>query len=264
MIFGIVPEWRPKEAAPAPVAVKSKSTHSSASRRRTVAAKPKAPVEPAIPADMAPRVRSLQISKDVWFAATNEGLFVSVDQGKKWYGQPVNGENSFSNVNSYPDGTVTLVSNRAAYISHDWGKTWDNVILPTYVGRLHDFTVMPDSSLWIASRQGAVQSTDGGRTWRYALGGLPKDDVLKVEYDPVGQRLLATALQQREVFVSKDNGQTWQPTQSADVLIRSAMNYQGRLLATSAFNGVLVQDEQGKSAQSSAKAAVIVETTRSE
>jgi photosystem II stability/assembly factor-like uncharacterized protein len=264
MIFGIVPEWRPKEAAPAPVVVKSKSTHSSASRRRTVAAKPKAPVEPAIPAEMAPRVRSLQISKDVWFAATNEGLFVSVDQGKKWYGQPVNGENSFSDVNSYPEGTVTLVSNRAAYISHDWGKTWDNVILPTYVGRLHDFTVMPDSSLWIASRQGAVQSTDGGRTWRYALGGLPKDDVLKVEYDPVGQRLLATALQQREVFVSKDNGQTWQPTQSADVLIRSVMNYQGRLLATSAFNGVLLQDEQGKSAQSSAKGAVIVEPTRSE
>jgi photosystem II stability/assembly factor-like uncharacterized protein len=261
LIFGIVPEWRPKEAAPEPVAVKPKSR--SSAHHRT-AAKREPPAEPAIPAAMAPRVRALQIGKDAWFAATNEGLFISLDQGKKWYGQPVNGEHSFTNVNSYPDGTVSLVSNHVAYLSHDWGKTWADLTLPTYVGRLHDLTVMPDSSLWVASRQGAVQSTDGGRTWRYALGGLPKDDVLKVEYDPVGQRLLATALRQREVFVSKDNGLTWQPTQSADVTIRSAMNYQGRLLATSPFNGVLLQDEQGKSAQSAAKAAVIVETTRSE
>jgi len=256
MIFGIVPEWRPKEAEPAPVAVKSKSTHSSASRRRAVAAKPKVPAEPAIPAEMAPRVRSLQVNKDIWFAATNEGLFISVDQGKKWYGQPVNRENSFTNVNSYPDGTVTLVSNRAAYLSHDWGKTWDDVTLPTYVGLLHDFTVMPDSSLWIASRQGAVQSTDGGRTWRYARGGLPKADVLAVEYDPVGQQLLATALQEHAVFFSKDNGLTWQHTPTAQVPIHGAISYQGHLMATSAYNGVLMQDNQGELSRNPAKAAI--------
>ncbi len=262
MIFGIVPEWRPKEAAPEPVPAKSRPTHSSASRRKSATTKPKPPVEPIIAADAAPRVRSLQIGKDVWFAATNEGLFVSADQGKKWYGEPVNGENSFTGVNSYQDGTVALVSNRAAYISRDWGKSWAALTLPSYVGPVHSLTVMPDSSLWVGSRQGAIQSTDGGRTWRYALGGLPKDDVLEVEYDPAGQQLLATALQQHEVFVSKDNGQTWQPTQSAGVPIRAAMNYQGHLLATSDYNGVLLQNERAESAKNSTKTAAIAGTTR--
>ncbi len=163
-------------------------------------------------------------------------------------------------MNSYDDGTVTLVSHKAAYISHDGGKTWVSLTLPTYVGQLHSLTITPDSSLWLGSRQGAVQSTDGGKTWRYVLGGLPKDDVLAVEYDPVGQQLLATALQKQEVFMSKDNGRTWQHTQSADVGIRSAMSYQGHLLATSDHNGVLLQEGGDKSSASAAKAAVIPES----
>jgi photosystem II stability/assembly factor-like uncharacterized protein len=195
----------------------------------------------------------------MWYAATSAGLFMSSDKGKKWYGQMVEGENNFTGVNSYDDGTVTLVSHKAAYVSHDSGKTWTALTLPTYVGQVHSLTITPDSSLWIGSRQGAVQSTDGGKTWRYVLGGLPKDDVLQVEYDPIGQRLLATALRQHEVFVSKDNGQTWQHTESADVAIRAAMNYQGHLLATSAHNGVLLQ-EGAESTGNATKAAIISET----
>jgi len=246
MIFGIPQEWRPKEATPEPPPVSSKSKHAAATHKKTTTAKakPKAPVEPVIPAADAPRVRSLQIGKEAWFAATSEGLFVSLDQGKKWYGQPVSGESNLWAVNSYDDGTVTLASHNAAFLSHDWGKSWGPIALPSYVGRLHSFTVTPDGSLWVSSRQGAVQSSDGGRTWRYVLGGLPKDDVLEVDYDPVGQRLLATALQQHEVFFSKDNGMTWQHTPAAEVSIQSAVSYQGKLLATSAHNGVLMEEGQ--------------------
>ncbi len=263
MIVGMLPEWRPQEAAPEPAPSKSKSKsksgHAAVSHAKVVA-KSKPPAEPVIPAAEGPRVRSLQMGKEIWFAATNEGLFMSSDQGKKWYGQMVEGETNFTGVNSYDDGTVTLVSHKAAYISHDGGKTWVSLTLPTYVGQLHSLTITPDSSLWLGSRQGAVQSTDGGKTWRYVLGGLPKDDVLAVEYDPVGQQLLATALQKQEVFMSKDNGRTWQHTQSADVGIRSAMSYQGHLLATSDHNGVLLQEGGDKSSASAAKAAVIPES----
>jgi hypothetical protein len=261
MIMGMLPEWRPKEPEPQPAPVKSKSkSHATASHSKKVA-KSKPPAEPVIPAATAPRVRSLQMGKDIWFAATNEGLFMSSDQGKKWYGQMVEGENNFTGVNSYDDGTVTLVSHKAAYLSRDGGKTWASLTLPTYVGQLHSFTITPDSSLWLGSRQGAVQSNDGGKTWRYVLGGLPKDDVLAVDYDPVGQRLLATALQKQEVFMSKDNGKTWQHTQSADVGIRTAMSYQGHLLATSDHNGVLLEEGSDASPANSAAAVVIPETT---
>ena len=106
----------------------------------------------------------------------------------------------------------------------------------------------PGSALWLGTRQGALRSTDGGQTWQYMLGGLPKNDVLGVHYDSIGQRLLATALHSHAVFESKDGGQTWTPTPEAAVTIRSAMNLQGRLLGASAHNGLLL--EQGSVAAS--------------
>jgi photosystem II stability/assembly factor-like uncharacterized protein len=244
MIFGIPPEWRPKPATPEPAPVKSKSKSSTAKKAVPAKAKARPPVEPVIAAAEAPRVRSLQIGKEVWFAATNQGLFISLDQGRKWYGQPIQEQTNFSNVNSYDDGTVTLVTHNAALISHDLGRTWNAVTLPSYVGRIHSLTAVPNGSLWIASEEGAMQSSDGGKTWRYVLGGLPKDDVLQVDYDPVGQRLLATARQQHAVFFSKDNGMNWQHTPAAEVPIQSALIYQGRLLATSLHNGVLIEESQ--------------------
>ncbi len=262
MILGIPPEWRPKEATPepAPTPVKSKSTTAAKKKAVPTKAKPKVPAEPVIAAADAPKIRSLQFGKEAWFAATDQGLFVSLDQGKKWYGQPIEGQNNFSNVNSYDDGTVTLVTHNSALISHDSGKSWNSLTIPTYIGKIYSLTMVPSGSLWLGSQQGALESSDGGKSWRYMLGGLPKEDVLEVNYDPAGQRLLATALRQHAVFFSQDNGQTWQQTDSADVSIRTAMSYQGHLLATSAFNGVLLQ-EGVESAANPAKAAAISETT---
>ncbi len=93
MIMGKVPEWQPKEATPeTPAPVKKSARTSAAARKKTSAAKAKAPVEPVIPSATAPKIRSLALGENAWFAATNEGLFISVDHGRKWYGGPVEGE----------------------------------------------------------------------------------------------------------------------------------------------------------------------------
>jgi photosystem II stability/assembly factor-like uncharacterized protein len=146
---------------------------------------------------------------------------------------------------------VTLAGPKGAYVSRDDGKTWTAIVLPKYVMHVYNLTLAPDSSFWLASRQGALQSTDGGQTWRYVVGvGLPKDDVLAVRYDPEGHRLLATAVRAHQVFESRDGGKTWQSTPDADVAIRAALNYQGRLLVSSSFNGLLL--EQGSVVESAA------------
>jgi hypothetical protein len=49
------------------------------------------------------------------------------------------------------------------------------------------------------------------------------------------------------VYESNDGGKSWQPTPDTGVSIRAAMSYQGRLLAASAYNGLLLQ--QGAVAQ---------------
>jgi photosystem II stability/assembly factor-like uncharacterized protein len=249
MIWGPVPEWQPKPPEPEPVAATPKSSKVAAKGHKTVAAKPKVPPEPVIPLATAPRVRSLQMGEKAWYAATDQGLFISVDQGQKWYGQPIEGESNFSAVNHYEDGTVTLAGPKGAYLSRDDGKTWTTVTLPSYISGAYNLTVTPGSVLWVGTRQGALRSTDGGQTWHYMLGGLPKNDVLGVHYDAAGQRLLATAMHAHGVFESKDGGQTWQRTPEAAVSLHSVMNYQGRLLAASPHNGLLLE-QNGATAES--------------
>jgi photosystem II stability/assembly factor-like uncharacterized protein len=214
---------------------------------------PKALLAEAIPTAKAPRVRSLVIADKVWYAATDQGLFTSVDQGSKWYGGPVNAESDFIVVNHFADGSVTLVNPKHIFLSRDEGESWAEISYPQYVTGLYNLTVGPDGSLWLGTREGALHSTDGGKSWEHLLGGLPPRNVFAVWYDPAGQRLLATALFAHGVFESKDGGRSWQQTPQAEVSIRSAMNYQGRLLAASSYNGLLLEQS---SAVESASGAV--------
>ncbi|HZD33183.1 MAG TPA: transcriptional regulator, partial [Candidatus Angelobacter sp.] len=241
MINGPVPEWQPKPEPPAhPVPTPSKSK-SAATRRAPAAAAKKAPVEVPIPIAIAPRVRSIEITDKAWYAATNEGVFISVDGGKKWYGTPVDGETDFVAANDYPDGTLTLATIKRAFLSHDGGRDWTEVMLPNYVTGLYNFTMMPDSTLWLATREGAVQSTDGGKTWNHVLSGMPSKHVLAVKYDASLKRMLATAMDSREVYESADNGKTWTKSPDANFSIRTAMGYKEQVLAISWHNGLLLQ-----------------------
>ena len=220
MIMGKRPAESVKTEAPAPS--RSRTAHSAATAsHKSVTHVPKATLEAVITPAKAPRVRFLEFDQKVWYAATDEGLFRSVDQGKKWYGEPVEGESNFIAINRFDDGTLTLVSPKRVFLSKDEGESWTEFSYPAYVTGLYSLTVIPDGSMWLGTREGALHSTDGGKTWQHILGGLPPRHVLAVRYDTAGQRLLATALFAHGVFESKDGGQSWQRTADSGVSIRT-------------------------------------------
>lgn len=262
MVRGPLPEQHETDS-PAPSAKATKSAAAARSRRTTVSPKAAAP-EHAIALDNTPRVRGFDMTGSTWYAATNDGLFVSVDHGHRWYGGMIEGESDFIAVNSLADGTLSLVAPKRAFLSHDAGKSWSEVSYPQYVTGLYNLTAVPDGSLWLATREGALHSTDGGKTWEHTLGGLPARNVFAVHYDPVSQRLLATAMFTRGVFESKDGGQSWQRTPDTGVSIKSALHYQGRLLAASSYNGLLLQvgGEGGDSSETAHVAAASSTTNR--
>jgi photosystem II stability/assembly factor-like uncharacterized protein len=251
MIMGKRPPESVKTEAPAPS--RSRTAHSAATAsHKSVTHVPKATLETVITPAKAPRVRFLEFDQKAWYAATDEGLFRSVDQGQKWYGEPVEGESNFIAINRFDDGTLTLVSPKRVFLSKDEGESWTEFSYPAYVTGLYNLTVIPDGSMWLGTREGALHSTDGGKTWQHILGGLPPRHVLTVRYDTAGQRLLATALFAHGVFESKDGGQSWQRTADSGVSIRAAMDYHGRLLAASAYNGLLLQQSKVEESASDA------------
>jgi photosystem II stability/assembly factor-like uncharacterized protein len=177
----------------------------------------------------------------MWYAATNEGLFISEDQGRKWYGEAVLGQQDLIGVQPIDGNALAAVSPTQAFVSHDAGKTWSALTLPSYVTVVYGLTSAPDDSLWLSTREGALHSADQGRSWEHMLGGLPAREILSIHYDAESRRLLATGLHTRTVFESKDGGKSWQPSPASLVSIRAAMTYQGRILAATSHNGLLLE-----------------------
>ena len=233
------PAWEP--------AYKAAGAHAKTRARKAPVAHKAAPKEHEIPQEETPRIQGFDLNGDTWYAATNQGLFVSADHGRKWYGTMVEGESDFVAVSRFPDGKLSLVTPKRVFLSNDQGKSWSEVTYPQYVTGIYNLTQVSDGSLWLATREGALRSNDGGKSWEHVLGGLPPRNVFMVRSAPGSQTLLATARYAHGVFESNDGGRTWQRTPDTGVSIRAAMNYQGRLLAASAYNGLLLQQSGNSS-----------------
>jgi photosystem II stability/assembly factor-like uncharacterized protein len=254
MYSGAVPEWQKKEEPVGPAAKagkgKTATARSRANSKTAAAARSATPKKAAtihqtpIPIAIAPRVRGLLITDKAWYAATNEGIFISVDRGKKWYGEPILGERDLLAVDQTDSKTLAVVTAKRAFESTDGGKTWAELSLPTYVTVVYSLATAPDSTLWLSTREGALHSPDGGKTWEHVLGGLPSREILNVHYDQRAQRLLATGLHTHAVFESKDGGRTWQQSAKSIVSIRAVMSYQGKILAATSHNGLLLEKSE--------------------
>lgn len=235
--------WRPAntivtwKAQPQPKPRKLKSG-------KVIPAKAVPPV--AVKSVLNARVSRLDVSGKRWVAATTRGVYVSNDAGKSWSGGPVFGETQFVAADS-SNGTLAAVTTNRLFVSKNDGQSWEKASMPAYVSVVYGMAYSPDGTLWLATREGAFRSNDGAHTWVHALEGLPSKAVMNIVVDNRENRLLATAKDSSVVYESRDNGKSWHATPDAGMYLRGAYNLRGKVIAASAYNGLLLLDRPVKS-----------------
>ena len=193
------------------------------------------------------KVSDIQATPRAWFAATSSGLFTSTDNGKSWSGGPVMGKSDFISVQA-SDDMVVVASRTNVFVSTDNGATWKQGTLASYVTSIRGVAITPDSQIMIAAREGAFRSSDSGSTWEHILNGLPDKNISSISYDRGKKRLLATSMAAGVVFHSSDGGRSWHRGPDTGYPLRNISVVNGRYMAATPFDGVIVQPEHEESA----------------
>jgi photosystem II stability/assembly factor-like uncharacterized protein len=153
-------------------------------------------------------VNDLAFSDAAWFAATDDGLFASRDEGLLWTAVPFAPlPLPVDSVRVSRDGRkLRIVSSRAMMFSDDAGETWQWHDLPLASGgalRLE----FPDPSAALAlSPTGLYISRDAGMTWHQAQAGLPHVSISGLF---IGPDIWLASVEPGGLYFSRDQGTVW-------------------------------------------------------
>jgi photosystem II stability/assembly factor-like uncharacterized protein len=193
-----------------------------------------------IKTDISGRVPDIKISPGVWFAATSQGFYRSLDGGRSWTGGELLGHRNFLAVDALKKTVLVGMAN-GLVLSNDGGQSWNELKLPLFVERLFSVAVENDHHFWILTRNGAFRTRDAGSTWEHVMVGWPLTNISYLGYDTQGARLLAIGDSRSKIFESHDGGDTWKLTAQSHYAIRNVAVTRGRILAVTEFNGVIAQ-----------------------
>src|ERR1051325_10417180 len=190
--------------------------------------------------ELAPRVTVLELGADKWFAATSTALFVSSDSGATWRAESLPGIGVPVSI-SVAGKVVAIVAPTTIAASLGGGESW----LPTKTldadFSINSVAVDSTGDVWLAARTGLFRSTDAGDTWK-KVSSLRLADIQAVRFDDDYHRVLVTSGLSINIFESTDNGRNWNAI-STGWRIRNLYVAHGRLVGTTAFDGVVIQPE---------------------
>jgi photosystem II stability/assembly factor-like uncharacterized protein len=188
------------------------------------------------------RVNDINTASGTWYAATDDGIYHSENQGSSWIGPVLKGDN-YRFVSA--KGNVVLAANRKQLmISTDSGANWKEITLPAKLSSIHAVTTAPKGSLWLGGREGLFYTEDQGQSWQQ-LSNLPVADITGLNFNRELGRVVVTSSQSTLVFAIDENSKTWKWWDTGWT-IRAVRSVGDRLVAASLYDGVVVQPKQGE------------------
>jgi photosystem II stability/assembly factor-like uncharacterized protein len=190
------------------------------------------------------RIHDLNASGSTWYAATAKGIYSSSDQGATWEGGPVLGKPEYRSV--VVSGPVVVASERTALaMSNDEGKTWQPLAMPQGLTWLQSAAVTDNGSLWLGGREGVFYSDDHGQTWS-EMKSLPLRDISGLSYDANLKRIVITSWASSWVLAVNPADRTFK-FYDPGWKVRHVQSVSGRLLAATAYNGVVLEPQKTSS-----------------
>lgn len=208
------------------------------------------------------KVNDMAFGRDGWYAATEDGLFVSRDHGLNWSMIPLTrGQQAAAAAPAVKtasiravrtgnsDSYVWALTSRQIEVSGDSGKTWISHPLPFESrGSLHLQPSNPNAIV-VASNAGVFVSHDAGASWQQAsLTELSMDDMASV------RNAVVVAAADGKLFLSRDGGKTWGhmdgPNAEGELSALRSREAGNQLVAASATEGLYVLDMNSSSSAS--------------
>lgn len=185
-------------------------------------------------------ISALEVSGETWYAASSQGIFVSTNAGVTWISKSLPTLRFVSSL-ALSGNMAVAASRNAIAVSVNGGDTWINPKPMPADFLINSVAVDSTGTIWLAARDGMFRSSDLGDTWRRVMS-LRLSNIAAIQIDGDSQRILATGAASMNVFESTDNGRSWTPINTG-WLLRNVSSSHGRLLATTPFDGIVVQPE---------------------
>lgn len=212
------------------------------------------------------KVNDMAFGESAWYAATEDGLMVSLDRGHTWRMVDLtpDGQKAAPSIPALTTASMRAVrlgrgnsyvwalSSHELEVSGDNGETWISRALPFESrGSLH-LHPSDEKTVVLSSNHGVYVSHDMGESWRQAsLSELSIDGMT-----PVNKAVIISTAK-GDLFVSRDAGKTWGqlngPGAEESISALRSREAGNQVVAASATEGLFVM-ELGAAATASAGA----------
>lgn len=214
------------------------STKTGAKRDASVST---APARSVPPRESSTGVYALASNDDAVFAATEEGLLTSKDQGRNW--------NHVRSADGTPWRSVTAQGRRVAVadlktiaLSSDDGVTFHNVTGPAELTMISSLALDNTGHLWVGGREGVYLSDDDGSTW-HAQKGLFVPNASGLYFDQAGSRMLVTSSKPGTVVFSVHEPEMSVKYWDSGWVLRGARAVGDHLVGITPYDGIVLQPQ---------------------